>query len=237
MDVKKILVVEDESDLREVLKYRLEKHGFEVLCADGGKEGLDKALAHKPDLLVLDLMMPGFCGEEVCRQIRSNEDIKQPAIIMLTAKTDQDDIIAGVTLGADDYIGKPFSVRELVLRAEAVLRRSDKVKLLERILHIGEAIEIDTADLSGTRSDRSPPQLLEFTRREIEMLRFLKNNADRPVSREELLEEVWGYDRAAWMETRTVDIHIAKLRRKIEPDPKNPTLLVTVRGEGYQLRG
>lgn len=231
----RVLIVEDEEPILQGLIDVFVFHGYEVEAVRDGAQGLERATSDKFDLIILDVMLPSEDGFSICNKIRQR-DRKQP-IILLTAKTSEEDIIHGLTLGADDYVGKPFSVRELVLRAEAVLRRSDKVKKLERTLHLSGVLEIDTLDLSGRRLDVSASEPLEFTRREVEIIQYLKDNADRPVSREELLEEVWGYERAAWLETRTVDIHIAKLRRKIEKDPKQPTLLVTVRGEGYQLRG
>jgi two-component system alkaline phosphatase synthesis response regulator PhoP len=138
-----------------------------------------------------------------------------------------------LTLGADDYISKPFSVRELVLRVEAVLRRSQKLRQQESQFVVGDGICIDVNNLLGRTANTSCE--IPFTRREIDMLQYLRQHADRPISREELLVAVWGYRRADVIETRTVDIHIAKLRRKIEPDPKNPVYLVTIRGEGYKL--
>ena len=142
-------------------------------------------------------------------------------------------LITGLTLGADDYVAKPFSVRELVLRVEAVLRRSAKRRYEAAQLCLGTHLQIDTRTLVGTQRDHTEPIL--FTRREVEILQYLAQHHDRPVSREELLVEVWGYANGSHFETRTVDIHMAKLRRKIEPNPKAPALLITVRGEGYRL--
>jgi two-component system response regulator RegX3 len=149
---------------------------------------------------------------------------------MLTAKTSDEEIIQGLKLGADDYVPKPFSIQELVLRIEAVLRRSQVGVELARTLSLGE-LQVDTENLSGTNGSEE----ITFTKREIEVLSYLAQNADRPVSREELLSKVWGYARNLDIETRTVDIHIAKLRRKIEVDPKEPEKLVTIRGAGYRL--
>ncbi len=230
----RVLIVEDEEPILQGLIDVFVYHGYDVEAVRDGAEGLQRATSEKFDLIILDVMLPSEDGFSICNKIRQRD--RKQAIIMLTAKTSEEDIITGLTVGADDYVAKPFSVRELVLRAEAVLRRSDKVKKLERTMQVAGLIEIDTLDLSGRRLDDPRNELIAFTRREIEILQFLRDHADRPVSREELLEEVWNYDRAAWLETRTVDIHIAKLRRKIEKDPKQPTILVTVRGEGYQLR-
>jgi len=148
----------------------------------------------------------------------------------LTAKTSDDEIIQGLKLGADDYVQKPFSVQQLVLRIEAVLRRSQTGLINARTIDLGD-VQIDTENLCGTSRNQS----LTFTRREVELLTYLAQHTDRPISREELLTKVWGYDRNLDIETRTIDIHIAKLRRKIEIDPKEPTRLVTVRGAGYRL--
>jgi len=194
-----------------------------------GKVGLEKALNQEYDLILLDVMLPFVDGFSICNQIREKD--QRQAIIMLTAKSSEQDIITGLTLGADDYISKPFSVRELVLRVESVLKRSLKYTEQVGILAVAN-IRIDTANLQ--QLDSSQP--LQFTRREIDILYYLQQHEQRPVPREELLEKVWGYIRAENIETRTVDIHIAKLRRKIEVDPKQPRFLLTVRGEGYRLK-
>ena len=224
----RILVVEDEEAIREGLVDVLVFHGYEVDSAATGPDGLEKSLTGKFDLILLDIMLPGMDGYEICNRIRS-EDRNQP-IIMLTAKTSDEEIVQGLKLGADDYVAKPFSIQELVLRIEAVLRRSQVGVELARTLSLGE-IEIDTENLSGMNGSEE----IAFTKREIEILSYLAQNADRPVSREELLSKVWGYARNLDIETRTVDIHIAKLRRKIEVNPKEPEKLVTIRGAGYRL--
>ena len=224
----RVLVVEDEEAIREGLIDVLVFHGYEVDSAAAGPEGLEKALTGRFDLVLLDIMLPGIDGYEICDQIRA-VDRNQP-IIMLTAKTSDEDIIQGLKLGADDYVPKPFSVQELVLRIEAVLRRSQVGQEQARTLKLG-SFEIDTENLSGSDGGEE----IAFTKREIEVLCYLAQNTSRPVSREELLSRVWGYARGLDIETRTVDIHIAKLRRKIEADPKEPAHLVTVRGAGYRL--
>jgi two-component system response regulator RegX3 len=178
---------------------------------------------------LLDVMLPGMDGFEICNCIRA-QDRDQP-IIMLTAKSMDEDIIQGLSLGADDYVTKPFSVAQLVLRVQAVLRRSRIGAELDATLRLGADVEVDCRNLQGQRGDEA----LSFTRREVEMLQYLRLNSDRPVSRDELLAKVWGYAKNIDIETRTVDIHIAKLRRKIEPDPAKPRYLVTVRGAGYRL--
>jgi len=223
-----ILVVEDEEAIRTGLIDVLVFHGYTVDSAATGPDGLKKALTGKFDLVLLDIMLPGMDGYEICDRIRT-EDRNQP-IIMLTAKTSDEEIVQGLKLGADDYVPKPFSIQQLVLRIEAVLRRSQVGQEMARTLNIGN-IEIDTENLCGLKDGTE----IAFTKREIEVLSYLAENSDRPVSREELLLKVWGYARNLDIETRTVDIHIAKLRRKIEADNKLPELLVTVRGAGYRL--
>ena len=224
----KILVVEDEEAIRTGLIDVLVFHGYEVDSSATGPEGLSKALTGKFDLVLLDIMLPGMDGYEICDRIRA-EDRHQP-IIMLTAKTSDEEIIQGLTLGADDYVSKPFSIQQLMLRIEAVLRRSQVCIEQARTICFRD-VEIDTENLSG----KSGTEDLIFTRREIELLSYLALHSDRPISREELLTKVWGYARNLDIETRTVDIHIAKIRRKIETDPKEPENLITVRGAGYRL--
>ncbi len=224
-----ILIVEDEAAIRTGLIDVLIYHGFEVEAAADGNTGLDKALTGRHDLILLDVMLPGINGFDICNRIRE-VDREQP-IIMLTAKTSDEDIIQGLKLGADDYVAKPFSVAQLVLRIQAVLRRARVGIEAETLLHLGDELAIDTRNLAAQRGDET----ISFTRREMDILHYLHSNAARPVPREELLTKLWGYARDLDLETRTVDIHIAKLRRKIEPDPANPRYLVTVRGAGYRL--
>lgn len=225
----RLLIVEDEPAISAGLIDVFVFHGYEVDSAADGREGLDKALSGKFDLILLDVMLPSVNGFDICDQIRQ-VDRDQP-IIMLTAKTAEEDIINGLRLGADDYIAKPFSVAELALRVEAVLRRSQAGSEQFASIYLNGDVEIDTRNLSGRRGKEA----LSFTRREMEILNYLYANDGRPVPREELLAKVWGYAKTLNIETRTVDIHIAKLRRKIEPDPKQPCNLVTVRGAGYRL--
>jgi len=225
----RILVVEDEAAIRAGLIDVFVFHGYEVDSAAEGPEGLNKALSGTFDLILLDIMLPGMDGFEICDRIRS-EDPEQP-IIMLTAKTSDEEIIKGLSLGADDYVAKPFSVAQLVLRVQAVLRRSRIGVEMDNHLRLGDEVEVDIRNLSGRRGK----QTLSFTRREMEILQYLGANTQRPVSRDELLTKVWGYAKHLELETRTVDIHIAKLGRKIESDPSEPCHLVTVRGAGYRL--
>ncbi|MCU0836448.1 MAG: response regulator transcription factor [Chromatiaceae bacterium] len=224
----RLLIVEDEAAIRAGLEDVFVYHGYAVDSAAEGREGLRKALSGRFDLILLDVMLPGLDGFTICERIRA-VDREQP-IILLTAKTSDEDIVQGLRLGADDYVGKPFSVTQLVARVEAVLRRARLASDPQRI-HLGEAIEIDVANLSARRG----AETIAFTRREMDVLQYLGANPERAVSREELLTKVWGYARGLDLETRTVDIHIAKLRRKLEPDPAQPRYLITVRGAGYRL--
>lgn len=224
----RILIVEDEEAIREGLIDVLVFHKYETDSAATGPEGLEKALTGKFDLILLDIMLPGMDGYEICNRIRV-EDRNQP-IIMLTAKTSDEEIVQGLKLGADDYVAKPFSIQQLVLRIEAVLRRSQMGIEQARTISL-DGIDIDTENLKG----RNGSDEIDFTKREVELLSYLAQHPYRPVPREELLLKVWGYARNLDIETRTVDIHIAKLRRKIEIDPKTPKNLVTVRGAGYRL--
>ena len=225
----RILVVEDEAAIRDGLADVLVYHGYQVDAVADGKEGLAKALSGKYDLLLLDVMLPGRDGFSICDEVRK-VDRDQP-IIMLTAKTSDEDIVNGLSLGADDYIAKPFSIAQLVLRVKAVLRRSRALAEAASAIRLAGDVEIDVQNLSGRRGNEA----LTFTRREMEILEYLQRNTQRAVSRDELLTRVWGYDRSAEIETRTVDIHVAKLRRKIELDAKEPRSLITVRGAGYRL--
>lgn len=227
---RRILVVEDEPAIRDGLVDVLVYHGYEVDVAETGDAGLEAALTGRYDLVLLDIMLPGLDGYSICDRVRAS-DREQP-IIMLTAKTSDEDIVTGLKHGADDYVAKPFSVQQLVLRIEAVLRRSRAATVEERQIRL-HGLVIDTQNLSGTGTDIDHE--ISFTRREIELLGYLAAHSDRPVSREELLNKVWGYAKNLELETRTVDIHVAKLRRKIERDPKAPRILTTVRGAGYRL--
>jgi two-component system response regulator RegX3 len=228
-DKARILIIEDELAIRTGLIDVFTYHGYDVAHAADGAAGLRMALRGRYDLVLLDVMLPGMDGFQICQRVREQQP-DQP-IIMLTAKTSDNDIVHGLSLGADDYVAKPFSVTQLVLRVQAVLRRSRPSLPRVRRIRLNALLELDVLNLSGSRDGRP----LTFTRREMEVLSYLYANAERPVSREELLVSVWGYARELDIETRTVDIHIAKLRRKIEADPKSPQHLLTVRGAGYRL--
>ena len=224
-----ILIVEDEDAIRIGLVDLFIYHGFDVDFSADGAIGLEKALSGNFDLIILDVMLPSMNGFDICREIRQKN--KQQPIIMLTAKTADEDIIQGLSLGADDYVSKPFSVGQLVLRVKAVLRRSqinhydiDKIELSDNRI-------IDVNNLSLVTDGKE----VQFTRREMQLIDYLRKHSGRAVSREELLSEIWGYKPDMDIETRTVDIHIAKIRKKIEDTPKQPVFLITVRGAGYKL--
>ncbi len=228
-DKARILIVEDEPAIRTGLIDVFTYHGYATAYAAEGPEGLRMALSGDYDMVLLDVMLPGMDGFTICQRVR--EQRPDQAIIMLTAKTDDDDIVQGLSLGADDYVAKPFSVTQLVLRVRAVLRRARPVASRDSQIRLRDGLVLDVLNLSGRRDGKT----LRFTRREMEVLVYLHANRERPVPREELLSGVWGYARELDIETRTVDIHIAKLRRKIETTPKSPRHLLTVRGAGYRL--
>jgi len=225
----RLLIVEDEAAIRTGLVDVFTYHGYDVDFAVDGLAGLTMAQSGRYDLIVLDVMLPGRNGYEICEAIRER-DLEQP-IIMLTAKSGDTDIIQGLALGADDYVTKPFSVAQLVLRVQAVLRRTRVAANNDASICLADGIEIDTRNMCAKIGANE----VRFTRREIEILQYLSDHSERPVPREELLHKVWGYARNLEIETRTVDIHIAKLRRKLEADAKQPTHLITVRGGGYRL--
>lgn len=231
-DKAHILIVEDEPAIHAGLTDVFIYHGYEVTVAEDGEAGLALARTGKFDLVLLDIMMPKLSGFEVCEAIRA-EDPDQP-IIMLTAKISDEDIVHGLRLGADDYVAKPFSVEQLVLRVAAVLRRANNFASVDKPAQIIlGSLSIDVRNLAASRQGQD--LTLAFTKREMEVLVYLNAHSERPVPREEILANVWGYNNHDMIETRTVDIHIAKIRKKIERDPKAPCYLTTVRGAGYRL--
>jgi len=222
-----ILVVDDEKTLVKALSFNLEKEGFRVEKAYDGEEALQKAFDLKPDIIVLDLMLPEIDGFEVCRRIRKK--LETP-IIMLTARTDDIDKVLGLELGADDYLTKPFNSRELVARIKAILRRSAfREEEAKKLLQIGR-LQIDLLQHRVRIEDKD----INLTTKEFALLSFLAANAGNVYSREQLLEQIWGYD--YYGDVRTVDVHIRHLREKIEKDPGNPELILTIWGTGYKIR-
>ena len=224
--VPRVLTVEDEPDLRLILQDNLEFEGYEVLSAATGEEGLDLAMARRPDLVLLDLMLPRMSGYEVCRRLRAAR-FTMP-IIMLTARNAEMDRVAGLELGADDYVGKPFGVKELLARVRVQLRRPRAAGPMRDEVRVGEV----TLNLR-MRQARCGPTPLDLSSREFDLLEYLFDHADRVVTRDELLRAVWGYSAAPL--TRTVDNFVAKLRKKVERDPRHPRHILTVHGAGYRL--
>jgi DNA-binding response OmpR family regulator len=222
----RILVAEDEADMAMGLRDNLQFEGYEVIVAGDGEAALAAATAQSPDLILLDLMMPKMDGLEVCRRVR--EAGFTIPILMLTAKSQEIDIVRGLEIGADDYVTKPFSIRELLARVKAALRRSGAGKGLSRILRIGET----TVDLVKGKAERGT-ETFSLGHFELEILKMLVENAETPVDRAKLLDVIWGLE--GFPTTRTVDNHIVSLRRKVEPDPKHPKHIVTVHSIGYKF--
>lgn len=224
---KRILIVDDEAHIRELIKFNLEKNGFRTLQAADGKEALQLAKERKVDLIILDLMIPIMDGFEVCKEVRKDSTIGNTPIIMLTAKSEEIDKILGLELGADDYMTKPFSVRELVARVKAQLRRNS-TRTEENLFRFGD-ISVNLQ----TREVKKSDVRIELTLKEFEILKLLIKNKGNILTREMLLDKIWGYEYIG--ETRTVDVHIRHLRQKIENDDKNPMFIQTIRGVGYKF--
>ena len=223
-----VLVIDDEKDLIELVRYNLEKEGFDVVAATDGRSGLDIASRHRPELIVLDVMMPGVDGLEVCRQLRGAEPTRQIPLIMLTARASEADRVVGLELGADDYVTKPFSPRELVARVKAVLRRSAPSDAREegRILRHGDVV-VDPAR-PEVRAEGKPVSL---TATEFRILQYLASRPGRVLSRDEIIDAALG--RGAVVLDRTIDVHITAIRRKLG---RAGEMIETVRGFGYKLR-
>jgi len=231
MAADKVLVVEDDANLLETLKYNLHREGYDVLTAADGEKAVEVARAQRPALIILDIMLPGMNGFEVCRILR--KDMNVP-ILMLTARSDETDRIIGLEIGADDYVTKPFSVRELLARVRAMLRRSKMTEAVSSAAPVSLKIDDLEIDIARHRASLAGAGL-ELSPKEFDLLVFLARNQGLVFSRAQLLEKVWGYDFAG--DTRTVDVHVRWLRRKIETDPARPARIVTVRGTGYKLEG
>ena len=227
-DTKKIMVVDDEEDIRELIAYNLKKDGFTVSIASDGEEALKQIRAGHFDLLVLDLMLPGIQGMELCRTVRNDPKTKDLPIIMLTAKGEEVDRILGLEIGADDYITKPFSPRELVARVKAVLRRISEKTPDEKVITIGRLL---INKETYTVSKNNIPVMLSST--EFKLLLYLAERKGKIFSRDQLLDAVWKDE--AFVEPRTVDVHIRRLRTQIEDDPSEPHYIKTRRGIGYYV--
>jgi DNA-binding response OmpR family regulator len=227
--MKRILVIEDEPTLVATLRYNLEREGYRVAAAGDGEAGLATARSEHPDLVLLDIMLPGLDGFEVCRLLR--RETTAP-ILMLTAKGDEVDKVVGLELGADDYVTKPFGMRELLARVRALLRRADSAPATEEgeLLTTGD-LHLDLRSRIASRDG----ERLALKPKEYELLLFFVRNQGRAFTREQILNQVWGYDFAG--DTRTVDVHVRWLREKVEREPSKPTRLITVRGTGYRFEG
>ncbi len=231
MSYGKVLVVDDEEHIVELIKFNLENNGYDVITAFDGKQALEKAKEEMPDLIILDLMLPIIDGIDVCKKIKNNDGTENIPIIMLTAKSEEADKVIGLEIGADDYMTKPFSVRELMARIKAVLRRSGDIKPSEP----AKVIKIDEIVIDDEKHEVMKNNIkLELTLKEYELLRILAQNRGKVLSRNLLLDEVWGYD--YFGETRTVDVHIRHLRKKIEDNDRNPKYIETIRGIGYKMK-
>jgi two-component system alkaline phosphatase synthesis response regulator PhoP len=224
----KILIVEDEPNMVAGLRDNFEYEGYEVLTASDGAEGLGRALKDAPDLVVLDVMMPKMSGLEVCKQLK----VKRPClpVIMLTARGQEVDKVVGLELGADDYVTKPFSIRELLARIKAVLRRA-RVDPTDQERYAFGDVEVNLRTCQVARAGRP----IEFSAKEFDLLKFFLWHSGEALSRERLLDEVWGYNR--FPTTRTVDAHIVRLRQKLEPRPEEPRFILTIHGIGYKFVG
>ena len=226
---RKILVVDDEKPIVDILRYNLEKDGFSVIEANDGAKGLELALSEKPDLILLDIMLPKMDGFDVCKKVREKSDVP---IIMITAREEEVDKVLGLELGADDYITKPFSVRELMARVKANMRRvqgsgNDDKASGEETIYAGENFYIDCVKYEVVKNGK----VLDLTLREFELLKYLVTQPDRIFSREALLSNVWGYE--FYGDVRTVDVTVRRLREKVEDDSSNPVYILTKRGVGY----
>ena len=223
-------MVEDEENLREALRYNLERGGYTVLTASDGETGVEMARQDSPDLVVLDLMLPGLDGMDACRIIRRQSDVP---ILMLTAKTEETDKVVGLELGADDYVSKPFSMRELMARIAALLRRAGASSGAGSSMPAGRLrsgdLEVDVSRHVATLAG----EVIELTPREFDLLSLFLVNRGRALSRDQILDSIWGRDYVG--DSRTVDVHVRWLRKKIEPAPGNPKRIVTVRGLGYRF--
>ncbi|MED4081068.1 response regulator YycF [Halalkalibacterium halodurans] len=229
MENKKILVVDDEKPIADILKFNLEKEGFTVICAYDGAEAVEQVNQEKPDLILLDIMLPNKDGMEVCREVRKQYEMP---IIMLTAKDSEIDKVLGLELGADDYVTKPFSTRELLARVKANLRRhqtSGDDQLSYKEISVGDLSIHPEAYLVKKRGES-----IELTHREFELIHYLAKHLGQVMTREHLLQAVWGYD--YFGDVRTVDVTVRRLREKVEDNPSYPTWIITRRGVGYYLR-
>ncbi|MDW8801106.1 response regulator transcription factor [Clostridium sp. A1-XYC3] len=227
MSEDKILVVDDEEHIRELIKFNLEQNGYKTISADNGLDALKKAKADNPQLILLDVMLPDMDGYDVCKEIRRDNSISSTPIIMITAKGEEFDKVLGLELGADDYITKPFSIRELMARVKAILRRTS-IKPVDNFYSFGKvSIDLEKHEVA------KDGEKIDLTLKEFELLEILIKNRGRVMTRDFLLDKIWGYEYMG--ETRTVDVHIRHLRKKVEDDDKKPKYIETIRGIGYRF--
>lgn len=224
--MKRILIIEDDKDIVELVRYNLANEGFEVMAIADGSSGLGSLRKATPDLLILDLMLPRMPGLEVCKEIRRDSTLNRLPILMLTARGEEADRVVGLEMGADDYVTKPFSPRELVARVKALLRRAEPAGDIERAIEVGR-LSIDPSSYRVTRAGKT----LTLSTLEFRLIYYLAARPNRVFTRDQLLDAVWGTDR--FVTPRSVDVYIRRLREKIEMDPENPIHLKTVRGAGY----
>ena len=225
---QRIVIIEDEKDIVELVRYNFRKEGFEVESFPRGNEGLEYLRRHPADLALLDILLPDDDGFNICKRLRADERLKSLPVIFLTAKGEEIDRVLGLEIGADDYVVKPFSPRELVARVKAVLRRQSRPDEKPDVVEVGE-IHLDVR----TQEVKVRGRPVELSTLEFKLLHFLASHPRRIYSRDRLLDEVWGRDR--FVTPRTVDVHIRRLREKVEADPSEPVLLQTVRGSGYRF--
>lgn len=226
----KIIIIEDEINIFELIKFNLESNGYQVIGVHDGAEAIDVILSEKPKLILLDIMLPNKDGITICREIRENPEISKTPVIILTAKETEFDKVLGLEIGADDYITKPFSIKELVARIKAVTRRTGNKKEIDNIIKF-DNIELHQDAFKVLKDGR----LVNLTLKEYELLLLLVKNKGKVLNRNYLLDAIWGYDYVG--ETRTVDVHIRHIRQKIEDDDTNPKYIETVRGVGYRFNG
>jgi len=225
---RRLVIIEDEADIVELVRYNFRKEGFDVQSFGRGKEGLEALRRNPPDLAILDIMLPDQDGFEVCRRMRSEPRLKSMPVIFLTAKGEEIDRVLGLEIGGDDYVVKPFSPRELLARAKAVMRRQERASETQEVIRAGD-VHLDARTHEATIQGRR----VELSTLEFKLLHFLASNPRRIYSRDRLLDEVWGRDR--FVTPRTVDVHMRRLREKIEQQADKPVYLQTVRGAGYRF--
>lgn len=230
INIKRILIIEDETSISDIIKFNLEKEGYRVDTAYDGQNGLRKALEDAPDLILLDVMLPLMDGFEVCKRVRETSNTP---ILMLTAKEEEVDKVLGLELGADDYVTKPFGMRELIARIKANIRRTDV--LADKLNAPADVQAFGNLEIDMNRYEaRKNGTALDLTLREFELLKYLAEREDHVFSREQLLEEVWGYE--YYGDIRTVDVTVRRLREKLEDDPSDPQYIMTKRGIGYHFK-